>query len=850
MEKISDKTEQLNEQIKRLMRSERRLYEIQKEFGTQIARITSLNQYALALSSVKDIPDALQQTLQFLASNFVVKYGLSVQINLENKVVKCVAKFCGSGLEKCLITERSSKMSELFALSEGQFGKQAHLIIVDHERNNSEELKYIELIQFCLSRLLDQPIQVEKDARLIFFVNDFSELSTRALTVVYCPPPKQLAYWEESPSKEDVSFINLIDEHLTGTVENLLQHQQLQLFAENLENKVQERTKELSESQARYRRIFDSSPVALIELDCSEAKKYLDTLKKRKIKKLESYFDLHQEEFLSLYTKVKLMHVNEMGIHLFKAHTSENFFTMFQMLFRQGEVAVNRKLLIDLIWEKNQFAQAEGQFFTLDNEPIFLDIIVTVEPGYEHSYGRLLVAIADITEKKKAQERITYVAEHDVLTGLANRAVFNVFLDAAINRTDRTKKKMALLYFDLDNFKSVNDVLGHNFGDLLLKDVSQRLKRTVRADDVVARLGGDEFAIVLNSVSNQTIVQKITQNIQEVIRKPLKIMDKEIDVTASIGVVIYPSPAGKNAQELIKSADIAMYEAKKAGRDTYKLFNKRMGKQCEYEINLEEELARAIKKHEFYLLYQPIFNVKHKLFRKPEIIGMEALIRWKHPKGKNIPPSVFIPMLEKTRLIVLVGDWIIESALKQLKLWLSKSVLLSQNFRLAINISYTQLIYEDFQKRFFELLKKMNISAHNVALEITETTIMENPIRTAKIVENISSKGVKFFIDDFGSGYSSLSYLSRLPVEALKIGQFFIANVKNTVNDPIIVKAIIDLADNLKMEVIAEGVEKKEHLNFLLKTKCHMMQGYYFAKPLSAEEMTALLVKNKLIKKE
>jgi len=379
---------------------------------------------------------------------------------------------------------------------------------------------------------------------------------------------------------------------------------------------------------------------------------------------------------------------------------------------------------------------------------------------------------------------------------------------------------------------------------MLLKEVSKRLKTIMREDDLVARLGGDEFAVILSELTSKKEAVLVAEKIQNMMKKPFMLQGKNYEITASIGIVSFEEGNYLSAISLVKNADIAMYAAKDRGRNKIQVFDNQLQSLYEKMTTLEEELKEAVNNRDFFLVYQPIFKIENREIKTAKIIGVEALLRWKKKNGEIISPAVFIPLLEKTNLIVSLGEWILDAACKQLKSWIVKKVVDQSFFKVAINISYIQLQNENFFSKVMSILKSNEISPKNIVLELTETVLMEDPNRTSEVIKRFHTQGVDFSIDDFGTGYSSLGYLKELPIRNLKIDRAFIRDVATNPSDAIIVKTIINLADNLYLNVIAEGVELKEQLDFLVKEACTSMQGFYLQVPVEGVEVAQLLSAN------
>ncbi|MFC1749232.1 EAL domain-containing protein [Pseudomonadota bacterium] len=440
----------------------------------------------------------------------------------------------------------------------------------------------------------------------------------------------------------------------------------------------------------------------------------------------------------------------------------------------------------------------------------------------------------DITERIHTQERLHYLAHHDVLTDLPNRSGFSERLHTETSRALRNNKKVAVLFADLDRFKIINDTLGHDVGDQVLKTAADRLANSLRSSDTVARLGGDEFAIILTDITSTNKIAKIASKILQEISKPMYIDEQELFISSSIGITIFPDDS-HDVSVLTKHSDIAMYRAKKQGRNNYQFFSEEMSTKAAKRLTLETNLRRALERGELRLYYQPQLDILSN-----KIIGVEALLRWEHPEQGLTPPNEFIHILEETGLIVQVGEWVTRTACTQLKAWQNAGY----NIRMAVNVSSRQFNDSLLEQRIYNIIKESGISPSNIGLELTESLLMRNPGHTELALKHLSDMGINLSIDDFGVGYSSLNYLRRFPLNTLKIDRSFVSDITTDSDDAAIIITILAMAKTLKMSVIAEGVETKEQLEFLQKFECNTYQGYLFSKPLPADDVTVLLEEN------
>lgn len=435
-------------------------------------------------------------------------------------------------------------------------------------------------------------------------------------------------------------------------------------------------------------------------------------------------------------------------------------------------------------------------------------------------------------ERKNLQEQITHMANYDQLTGLANRELFRMRLEHAISCAERRDESVAVLYIDLDHFKLINDSLGHVIGDKLLAEVSNRLSETVREIDTVARLGGDEFAIVLEAITQTYDVAAIADKIIEKVNKSFVIDAHILHVGISIGIACYPH-CGKDLDVIINNADTALYKAKATGRNRYQFYTNRMNQQPMSLLNIDSDLTSALAKQQFELHYQPKFDTN-----SGAVSGNEALLRWNHPEQGLIHPAKFIPLLEKNGLITDVGKWVLESACKQHVQWQDAGLAIG---KMAVNLSGRQLMQRDFCEMVANILSDTGIEPGALEFELTETLLIQNTQATKSILDTLKSMGISIAIDDFGTGYNSFSYLNEFFFDTLKIDQSFIKNVTKKGSEASITTAIIGLAKELGINVVAEGVETLAQLEFLQDKQIDEIQGYYFSPPVTAHALEGIL---------
>ena len=447
-------------------------------------------------------------------------------------------------------------------------------------------------------------------------------------------------------------------------------------------------------------------------------------------------------------------------------------------------------------------------------------------------FSYLLVLYFIALEIQKQKSILNYQAHHDSLTGLPNRTLFTDRLVHSVEKAKRNNTQFAVLFLDLDNFKNINDSYGHHFGDEILKITTQRLNGLVRMEDTVSRLGGDEFTIIMGDLTSGENASVLARKILDKFSSPIQIEDRTLHITTSIGISTYPEDA-RNTQDLIKFADTAMYKSKDEGRNKFQFYNSKMTKEAARRVDMEASFREALKNEDFIVYYQPQIDAS-----KNELIGMEALVRWNHSTKGLIPPYKFLPLAEETGLIIDLDRFVMKTAMKQFSRWYS------QGFHpgtLSMNLAVQQLQKEDFISVLEDLFEKTACKAEWIELEITEGEIMLNPEQSIHRLNEISDMNIKLSIDDFGTGYSSLAYLKKLPIDKLKIDRTFIKDLSYDEDDKAIVKAIIALAKNLNLEIIAEGVELEVEKDFLLANDCHNIQGYLYAKPMPCEEIEKML---------
>ena len=442
--------------------------------------------------------------------------------------------------------------------------------------------------------------------------------------------------------------------------------------------------------------------------------------------------------------------------------------------------------------------------------------------------NKVVTIIRDITEQHKVTEVIRHHAYYDTLTSLPNRFLSLDRLSQLLNKSKRNVKKIAVLFLDLDDFKKVNDTLGHEIGDMLLKESATRLNKTLRKEDTVGRLGGDEFIVLLGNINNDQNALSLAENILKTFREPFILDGRELMITISIGIAIYPEN-GKTVSELLRNADTAMYQAKSLGRNTYSFFTNEMNVTMLRRLEIEEQMHGALERNEFEVYYQPQISTKNN-----KVIGAEALLRWHNPVLRNIGPDEFIPVAENTGLIVPIGQFVVKQALSFLNKWQN---LHQKKYKIAVNLSPRQFRDAEFISFIQQSLCDSNIEAGCLELEITEGVLMIGQSYIDDAIVKLNKLGIILSMDDFGTGYSSLSYLRQYSFDVLKIDRSFIQGIPKNKADCELSNAIIAMAQSLGLKIVAEGVETKDQVDLLTTLGCDYLQGYFFSKPVPAEQL-------------
>ncbi|MES9894472.1 MAG: EAL domain-containing protein [Candidatus Thiodiazotropha endolucinida] len=469
------------------------------------------------------------------------------------------------------------------------------------------------------------------------------------------------------------------------------------------------------------------------------------------------------------------------------------------------------------IWNRRKNGDAYPEWLTIS----------AVKDGNDETTHYVGV-FTDISQIKEAQDQINFLAHHDALTRLPNRALFRERFDHALMHARRENASIALLFLDLDRFKTVNDTLGHPVGDQVLLEVSKRMNQIIRASDTLARLGGDEFVLLLEEQTDAQHAAVVARKLIDLFSRPMIIGEHELVVTASIGITLYPND-GDDPDKLIRHADRAMYEAKQQGRNTYRFFTQALTEGALERLMMENDLRRAVARNELILHYQPIVNLETR-----QLQGIEALVRWQHPEQGLIAPGLFIELAEEIGIIGEIGQWVLRAACSQLAKWDRDGFKVP---RISVNLSVQQIDREGLVTMVSEELNNSGLSPERLELEVTESMLIRNPELSRTVLSELRTLGVKFAIDDFGTGYSSLAYLKLLPLDHLKIDQSFVRDIGKDANDEAIVRAIIGMSKSLGLESVAEGVEEAHQARFLQQAGSDLAQGYLYSRPLPADEI-------------
>ncbi|OQW69153.1 MAG: hypothetical protein BVN34_06545 [Proteobacteria bacterium ST_bin12] len=483
---------------------------------------------------------------------------------------------------------------------------------------------------------------------------------------------------------------------------------------------------------------------------------------------------------------------------------------------------------VDLVLQSSQAMGLAADTVLMRRDGSEIEIADSASPilDWDGKLTGVVVVFHDVSVAKAMSLKMSHLAQHDFLTNLPNRVLLNDRIAQAIASANRYGTKVALLFLDLDNFKHINDSLGHATGDKLLQSVTKRLSASVRNTDTVSRQGGDEFIILLEDSKTGKNAALTAEKILEELTLPHEIGKCQLYITTSIGISVYPQD-GLDGETLLKSADTAMYYAKEKGRNNYQFFKNEMNTHAVQRLKIEADLRVALEKHQFELLYQPKINLNNN-----QMTGVECLLRWQHDEWGQMMPESFIGIAEESGLIVPIGRWVLREACKQAKEWLDNSL---PAITIAVNISAKEFLQKDFVESVRAVLVETQLPTHLLELEITESVLMRDAQSSTAILHQLKQMGIQLAVDDFGTGYSSLSYLQQFPIDVLKIDQSFVHHIASATDEGIIVSAIISMGNSLKLRVIAEGIENKVQLDFLKSRHCEEGQGYFFSKALTAK---------------
>lgn len=526
----------------------------------------------------------------------------------------------------------------------------------------------------------------------------------------------------------------------------------------------------------------------------------------------------------------RILQCNQAAARILGFNSGEDVLSLSASSFY--EKSSDRDAFIKELTSKKSLSNREMKYRRKDGELVSVIANFSLVEDNSDLGPVILGTFVDITKRRAAEERIQALAYYDALTGLPNRTLLRDRLSQALALARRHNHKVALLFIDLDRFKIINDSLGHAVGDLLLKEVSIRLKKCVRESDTVARLGGDEFVIVLSHLKEAHHTAITAERVMKALTDTFDVQGHALNISCSLGISIYPDHA-MDSETLIKNADAAMYTAKEAGRNNSQLFTANMSSNAAERLQLESGLRLALQRREFFLHYQPQMEIA-----SGKIAGLEALLRWQHPELGLVPPGEFIEIAETSGLIVPIGEWVLRTACRDAGEWLRAGMLSAP---VAVNVSALQLQQEGFCKMIGTVLKEANLMPEFLQLELTETVLLARPELMRSVVQELKGMGITLAIDDFGTGYSSFGYLRKLRVDKLKIDGVFIRDVAKNTDDAAITAAIISMAKSLRLKVVAEGVENEAQLSFLRTNRCDEIQGYYFSKPLPADGISEFL---------
>ena len=543
--------------------------------------------------------------------------------------------------------------------------------------------------------------------------------------------------------------------------------------------------------------------------------------------RFRSAFDFAAIGMALVSTEGRWLLVNRSLCHILGYTEKELLLTDFLSVTHPDDLPTALSNIGQLLKGRVQVSQMEKRYINKDGHTVWVHWSVSLVRDQYSKSVHLIFQIQDITDRKLAEQQLHHDAFHDALTGLPNRALFMDHLKLAIARSQRnTSATFAVLYLDLDRFKIINDSLGHTIGDQLLVGIADRLKKHLRPGDTVARLGGDEFTVLIEDIAEESEAVQVAERILKELSNPFTLSGREVFTTVSLGIA--PSSTGYDrAEDILRDADTAMYRAKSLGKARYEIFDKAMHARAINILQMETDMRRAIEREEFVIHYQPIVSLSDFRLR-----GFEALVRWQHPERGFISPMDFIPVAEETGMIIQIGEYVLREACRQMQHW-QKGFPVDPPLYVTVNLSSKQFSQTTLISKVAMILQETGVRPHTVKLEITESVVMENIDTATDMLRQLRALGVQLAIDDFGTGYSSLSYLHRFPIDTLKIDRSFVTRMSENNENTEIVRTIVVLAQNLGMDVVAEGVETNEQLVLLQKLGCENGQGYFFSKPVA-----------------
>jgi len=581
-------------------------------------------------------------------------------------------------------------------------------------------------------------------------------------------------------------------------------------------------------AEARYQNIFENSPGALGEADFSELKIYLTKLQNKGINNIELYLKTHKGEIANCIKLIKFTDINTSFLKLYEVNNKNEFIQAFFSRLEKEKLDM-AIALVSAVANNQKAFNTDLEDTNQQNNKIEVILQYKISPGYE-DFSKILISMIDVTQLKRIEKQLAYSAVHDPLTNLPNRILFNETINNSIYRSQRTSTKVALLYLDVDNFKTINDNFGHDVGDLILVEVGNRLKTVLRRDDFVARLGGDEFAIILNALNEISQAGTVAKKIINKINGEYSVTNNKLSVTVSIGIAVYPD-SSENIADLIKYADRALYSVKSSGKNNYNYHLKSTS--FFPKIDLEAELISALHQQQFFVVYQPQYNVSTN-----KMVGIEAFIRWQHEELGLVFPDNFFPLIENNDLIVEIGHWLLETCCTQYAKWLQIKPNLPP---LTINLSFKQLLQDNFSLFLKNVFQETKVKPEQLIFDLNESTFINNPTQMSNIIQQLKSIGVRISLDNIIDDTKIFSQAHALGIETIKIAQSLISLMLGDVNVTKKLQQILNAAKQNGLQVVAIGVESKAQINYLLENSCFLMQGYYLSKPLLTSEINATL---------